>query len=157
MKVLSPAEAEKFRKIDYWELSYIDAIAITLTPDPDDSKFEIVTYYGESIQELNGSRRKPEWIYILMNKHMPGILKIGYTSKSIYQRVSSINAATGVVSPWIIAFGYKCIDGYQLEQAIHTRLTNMGIRINSKREGFEIDIDAAIDIVEEIGSKYSLS
>jgi T5orf172 domain-containing protein len=147
-------EARKLRRLEPWEMRYVEAIAFTLSPDPEDSKFELVTYYGESLRELNGSRRKPEWIYVLMNKLCHGILKIGYTSKSIYQRVNEINSATGVISPWIIAFGYKCIDGYQLEQELHRYLENKGIRINPKREGFELEIDDAIDIIEEIGARF---
>lgn len=149
---LTAKQAVKYRKLDYWELSY--ATGFTLSEDKD--KFEIVTYYGESLDDIIGSRQRPDWIYILANKYMPGILKIGFTTISINQRVNQINGATGLVYPWFPVFGYKCCDGYHLEQRIHKYLEDIGTRINRAREGFEIEIDDAIDIVELIGSEYKL-
>ena len=150
LKRLSLEEAAKYHKLDLWDTKR--AIAFTLTPG--DDGFETVTYYGDSLRDIVGSNKRPEWIYVLVNKHIPGILKIGFTTTSIHQRVTEINAATGVITPWFPVFGYKCCNGYLLEQEIHRYLEGIGSRINEAREGFELDIDTAIDIIETIGSKY---
>lgn len=153
IKRLSPEEAAKYRKLEEHQYSY--AIGYTLTPDTDG--FEIVTYYGESLHDIVGSTKRPEWIYVLANKHMPGILKIGFTKTSVYQRVNEINAPTGVIWPWFPVYSYKTTNGYFLEQELHRYMEGLGIRINQAREGFELDVDTAIDIIETIGSKYILA
>lgn len=150
IKRLSPDEAAKYRKLEEYEFDR--AIGFTLTPDTDG--FELVTYFGDSLHEIIGSTKRPEWIYVLANKHMPGILKIGFTKTSVYQRVNEINAPTGVISPWFPVFTYKTANGYFLEQELHRYMEGLGIRINPSREGFELDVDTAIDIIETIGSKY---
>lgn len=150
LKQFSSEEAANYHKLEGTQCSI--AIGYTLTPD--DKGFDDVTYYGESLHDVNGSNRKPEWIYVLANKHMPNILKIGFTATSVYQRVNQINAATGVISPWISVFTYKTCSGLQLEREIHKYLESLGTRINPSREGFDIQIDTAIDIIEKIGERY---
>lgn len=154
MKRFSLEEASKYRKLYSWESQYIKAIGFTL--EPDGNGFDDVTYYGESLKEIVGSKKKPEWIYILANKYLPGILKIGYTTTSITQRVNEINASTGVLYPYFPVFGYKCANAYQLEQEVHKYLEGIGIRINPAREGFEIEIDDAIEVIENLGSRYRI-
>ena len=152
IKRYSLEEAAKYHKLDYWEINR----AIGYTMEPDTKGFDTITYYGESLNNVTGSNKRPEWIYILANKYMSGILKIGFTTTSIHQRVTEINAATGVIYPWFPVFGYKTSSGYYLEKEIHRYMEGLGIRINQAREGFEIDIDTAIDIIETIGSNYKL-
>lgn len=151
----TPEEAKLHRRIYDHELDYVEAIGFTLLPSEQEG-FEDVVYYGHSLKGVVHSNKKPEWIYILSNKHMPGILKIGFTRTSVNQRVGEINASTGVVYPWFPVFAYKCANGFQLEQEIHRYLSGLGIRINDAREGFEIEIDEAIEIVENIGSRYRM-
>jgi len=42
-----------------------------------------------------------------------------------------------------------------LEEEVHSHLQEMGLRPNKRREGFTIDINDAIKVVEELGYKYS--
>lgn len=149
-------EAKSYRILRDDELDYVEAIGFTLST-PSEDGFQDVVYYGHSLKGVVHSNKKPEWIYILSNKHMPGILKIGFTRTSVNQRVNEINAPTGVVSPWFPVFAYKCANGFHLEREIHKYLEGLGIRINSAREGFEIEIDEAIEIIETLGNRYRFS
>lgn len=153
MKRVTLQEASKLRKLELYQHAYIPAIAFALG-DHDEQGFQEVTYYGESLSDILDSSRYPEWIYILVNTSIPGILKIGYTSMTVTKRVSSINAATGVIVPWFSVFQYKCANGRQLEAEIHKYLEGYGVRVNPAREGFEIEIDDAIHVVESIGNQY---
>jgi len=45
------------------------AVAFTLTDLGDG--WERVDYYGESIFDPSGAIRKPEWVYVLVNKDIP--------------------------------------------------------------------------------------
>lgn len=135
------------------------AVAFTLTPSSDTGfeGWEDVTYYGEGILDPTMSVRKPEWVYVLVNKSMPGICKIGMTTTSVPQRVKEINSATGVITPWFEVFKYQCINSLILEQAVHAHLQSHGYRINPKREGFEISSKDAIQVIKELGEKLTVT
>lgn len=134
------------------------AVAFTLTPstDPGFEGWEDVTYYGEGILDPTLSVKKPEWVYVLVNKSIPGICKIGMTTTSVTQRVREINSATGVITPWFPVFKYKCINSRVLEREVHQRLEQLGHRVNPKREGFEVESQTAIDLINELGEKLTV-
>lgn len=135
------------------------AVAFTLTPstDPNYEGWEDVTYFGEGILDPTLSIKKPEWVYVLVNKSIPGICKIGMTTTTVGQRVKEINQATGVITPWFSVFKYKCINSRILEKAVHQHLETLGYRVNPKREGFEIPSSAAIDIIKELGEQLTVT
>ena len=135
------------------------AVAFTLTPskEPGWEGWDDVTYYGEGIIDPTMSIKKPEWVYVLVNKSMPGICKIGMTTTSVPQRVKEINSATGVITPWFEVFKYQCINSRVLEQAVHAQLASRGYRINPKREGFEISSRDAIQVIKELGEKLTVT
>lgn len=134
------------------------AVAFTLTPSTDIGfeGWEDVTYYGEGILDPTMSVRKPEWVYVLVNKSMPGICKIGMTTTSVHQRIKEINSATGVITPWFEVFKYQCINSHVLEKAVHEYLASRGYRVNDRREGFEISSKDAIDVIKELGEKLTV-
>lgn len=132
------------------------AVAFALFPSQDYPGWEDVKYFGESIFDSSGSIKKIEWIYILVNKSIPNICKIGMTTKSVEQRVNEINSATGVITPWFPVFQYKCTNASLLEKEVHDYLQKRGYRINPKREGFSIDTTSAKEIIETLGEKYQV-
>jgi T5orf172 domain len=154
---LTIEEAKSYRKLSTENIpSLSQAVAFTLTPCEEKGMegWEDVTYYGASIYDPSGAIKKPEWVYVLVNSGMPGICKIGMTTTSIYQRVNEINSATGVITPWYPVYSYTCVNSYYLEQEIHKYLEDRGHRINPNREGFDIDSNTAISIIESLGNKY---
>ena len=155
LKHFTEEEASKLHRIEEHQLEYADAIGYTLSP-PDEKGFEIVTYYGKSLHDIIGSSLSPEWIYILANKSVPGILKIGYTTLSVHKRVSQINAATGVILRWFPVFTYRCANGLFLEHEVHKFLQGYGFRVNPAREGFYIDVDTAIHVIRSLGEQYRI-
>lgn len=134
------------------------AVAFTLTPskEPGWEGWEDVTYYGEGILDPTMSISKPEWVYVLVNKSMPGVCKIGMTTTSVAQRVKEINSATGVITPWFPVYKYECINSRVLERAVHEHLEKHGYRLNPKREGFEISSKDAISVIEQLGEKLTV-
>ena len=159
MKHISPEEAHYYVKLDKPDpYKMRKAVAYTLTPcnEPGFEGWEDVTYYGEGILDPTLSIRKPEWVYVLVNKSIPGICKIGMTTTSVTQRVREINYATGVITPWFPVFKYKCINSKILEKAVHEHLEKLGYRVNPKREGFEIPSNVAIEVVKQFGEKLTV-
>lgn len=132
------------------------AIAFALFPSKEYPGWEEVKYFGESIFDASGAIRKPEWVYVLVNKSVPGICKIGMTTTSVTQRVHEINGATGVITPWFPVFEYKCVNSKYLERDVHEYLEKNGYRVNPRREGFEIDSLTASSIIERLGEKYQV-
>lgn len=154
---ITPEEAHFYIKLDPGPTTMCSrAVAFTLTPctEPGWEGWEDVTYYGESIFDASGAIRKPEWVYVLVNKSMPGVCKIGMTTTTVRQRVDEINSATGVITPWFPVYSYKCVNAYILEQEVHTELEKSGFRINPRREGFEITSNDAIALIEKLGQRY---
>ena len=136
------------------------AVAFTREPAQDPTRaaegWEDVVYYGEGLVDPTLSTQEPEWVYVLVNKGIPGICKIGMTTTSVPQRVKEINSATGVITPWFAVYQHKCINSRVLEQAVHQRLEELGYRVNPRREGFEIRSDMAIALIEELGEKLTV-
>lgn len=157
MKRITKEEAERYRKLDIEDLpSLSQVVAFTLTPCQviGMEDWEDVTYYGPSIVDPSGALKKPEWVYVLVNQGMPGICKIGMTTTSVSQRVNEINSATGVITPWYPVYSYTCVNSYYLEQEVHKYLEDRGHRVNPNREGFDIDSNTAIAVIESLGKKY---
>ncbi len=148
-------ETQFYRRLNSEEdlsVNMNQVVAFSLSPI--DEKWEQVDYYGEAWLDPTNGIYKPQYVYVLVNPSIPGICKIGYTKKTVYERCSQINSATGVITPWYPVFVYKCPSGRLLEKEVHNYLENQGKRVNLKREGFEIDAKDAIIIIEEIGEKY---
>lgn len=159
MKKITPEEAQYYVKLDKPDpYKMKKAVAYTFTPskDPGFEGWEDVTYYGEGILDPTLSIKKPEWVYVLVNKSIPGICKIGMTTNTVDERVKEINQATGVITPWFPVFKYKCINSRLLEKAVHDHLETRGYRVNPRREGFEIPSSVAIQIIEELGEKLTV-
>ena len=124
-----------------------DVLGFTLIPEEDG--WESVNYYTKGQYSYERGI-----IYILENECIPGLLKIGFTTKDAYSRAKEISTATGVPKPFKVKFIYECNDPYSVEQEIHNEINGQGKRINEKREFFEIEFNEAVSIIKGIGSKY---
>ena len=85
-------------------------------------------------------------VYVLTNPAMPGIVKIGKTSRdSVDARLNELYS-TGVPVPFECAFAGRIADEGKVERAFH--LAFGPYRINPKREFFEIEPEQAIALLE---------
>jgi len=159
MKEITLQEAKNYRKFNNTDLYSMHLVtAFSKHKDPnDDPKWDYITYYGDiRVGSFNGDGDliHPHYIYILTNPSIPGIVKIGYTTRNVYERLKEINSAPGVIIPWEIRWSYKCPNGRMLEEEIHSHLQELGLRPNKRREGFTIDVNDAIRLIEDLGLKY---
>jgi hypothetical protein len=74
-------------------------------------------------------------VYFLVNKAMPGLVKIGYTEVSLQDRLAQLNS-TGVPAPFDVLASFMVNDAVQAEQLIHSELTKH--RYSANREFFKI-------------------
>jgi len=128
------------------------ATAFTLIPDPDDPRWDIVTYYQDSPFSQDGSLHPTEFVYVLVNASCPGMVKIGMTVRDVDTRAKEISGATGVPTPWVPIYSFKCFNSYKLEQELHEYLDS--VRVSGNREMFYMTSIDAVKIVEQLGTKY---
>lgn len=143
---------------DYLNSSVKDTRYFSLSPHPDPKKRELgwekVTYYIARRKSVNWGREEgDEYVYVLSNPSLPGLLKIGYTSKDPMERKKEIDKGTGVPVPFNIEYVKKCVNGQQLERAVHNYLDSY--RVNNRKEFFEIDLKAAREVINSIYEQFN--
>ena len=93
------------------------------------------------------SRCIPGYLYILSNPHMPGLLKIGLTTRSIVDRVAELNAATGVPSAFNVEAYFESNDPVLHEKSLHRCLADYRV---PGREFFGVSLNEAVDAARSI-------
>lgn len=89
---------------------------------------------------------KPGWVYILTNEAMPGLVKIGLTTRNPKERAAELSGASGVPLPFAVAWSRAVSDCAFVETAVHRMLDDR--RVNGKRESFRVDIATARQVIE---------
>ena len=89
-----------------------------------------------------------EFIYILENALMPGLVKIGRTERSVSERVGELSSHTGVPISFTVVKEYEVENSVGAEKMIHERLSNF--RVSDNREFFKMEADDAMDIIESM-------
>ncbi len=74
------------------------------------------------------------FVYILTNKYMPDVCKIGYSDRSPHTRAEELSKSTGVPCDFDVLCYIEVNDAHAVEQRIHRWLANY--RISSNREFF---------------------
>ena len=98
-----------------------------------------------------GSKKSPlstGHIYVLQNTSVPGIFKIGFTERSVVERLNEINKATGVITPWQVRDFWFTQEPYLAEQEIHDLLSDY--RVEDNREGFAVNFMVARDVIFKV-------
>ncbi len=83
---------------------------------------------------------KAGFVYVLSNESMPGIVKIGMTTRNPEARLREINSATGVL-PFVIEAVIASRNARWTEREVHERLAAR--RVNKNREFFRIELAEA--------------
>jgi len=73
---------------------------------------------------------------------MPDLLKIGFTQRSIEQRLDELDSATGVAWPFELEFCIRVRNANNLERRLHQELREF--RVRPDREFFRLSQDEAI-------------
>jgi DNA segregation ATPase FtsK/SpoIIIE-like protein len=79
---------------------------------------------------------EPGYVYALINHAMPGLVKIGRTTRAPSERLEELSGATGVPSPFELVYDVLVADAAAAEQFIHAQLTARGYRLSESREFF---------------------
>jgi hypothetical protein len=91
-----------------------------------------------------------QYIYILINPSLAGMLKIGRTNRFPEQRASELSRNTNMPTPFMVAYEEEVKDSELAEKLIHEELTEQGFRITDSREFFSIPLKTAIQVVAKV-------
>jgi hypothetical protein len=89
------------------------------------------------------------FLYVLINPTIPGLAKIGKTTRDPSIRVAELSSATGVASPFILAFQQPVTDCDSAEIWVHNELTLKGYRHADNREFFNAALHEIIPILSQ--------
>lgn len=87
------------------------------------------------------------YVYVLSNEQMPGLVKVGFTTRDVAQRVAELSSGTGVPSPFVIEAVFATAEPEKHEREVHDRLGDN--RLEGK-EFFREDLRTALRLVADI-------
>ncbi len=89
-----------------------------------------------------------EFVYVLINRSFPGMVKIGRTERDVEERVRELSAHTGVPTEFTVFKLFRVRNSADVERQVHLRLKEY--RVSEGREFFAIEPDIAAAVVEEL-------
>lgn len=143
-----------------WEFSFLDMSKLKdllkLKSSLEDANLSVPSDLLAQIaeEEEKEAKKNNGCVYILKNKYMPEIVKIGYTDRSLVDRCNELYT-TGVPVVFEI-FAYAITPNYkEFEHAIHQALASK--RVNPQREFFLISPQNAFNTFLNHSAKYNVT
>ena len=90
---------------------------------------------------------EPGYIYILINPSIDGMVKIGKTTRDPDSRAKELSQATGVATPFYVAFSIEVADCHSAEDYVHEVLEWNGFKRAPNREFFQMTLRDAIEVL----------
>jgi len=90
------------------------------------------------------SEKKEGYVYVLSNPAMPGLVKIGRTTRHPTDRVRELNSTSSVALPFNLEASVRTKYQNWTEKLLHQALDRY--RLNQKREFFQLSADEAVAI-----------
>lgn len=81
------------------------------------------------------------FVYVMTNPAMPGVVKIGFSTKDPSVRASDLSG-TSVPQPFSVYYDVLVADPFSIEQLLHSRLREVGS--GAGKEFFSLHADAAV-------------
>lgn len=103
---------------------------------------EYCTSAFEAVELYSGSG----FVYLLSNPYMPGLVKIGFTERDVFERAKELSAATGVPAPYVVEAYFPARNASD-EAAIHQALVDNRV---PDREFFKVPVEDALAKVSQV-------
>lgn len=88
------------------------------------------------------------FVYVLSTREAPNLLKIGYTERSVRERVNELNSATAVVVPYGARAVWVVRRARQVEGQVHELLAQF--RVRRDREFFDMPFRDAARLIDDL-------
>lgn len=85
------------------------------------------------------------FVYVMTNQSMPGLVKVGFTTRPPSLRAQELSAATGVPGSFVVEYYAEHADARMQEGYFHD--DNAQFRVDGS-EFFSMSLEAAIDYME---------
>jgi hypothetical protein len=138
---------------------YVPYTRTPLSPNPafytievDSDGWETVKYFTRRLRQSSQGGKGDQFVYVLQNDSMPGMLKIGYTKNEVDIRAEQLSKPTGIPTPFNVVYTYSCFNGERIEKEVHKELAKK--RVWDKREFFHITLEEAEKLIKQMGEKY---
>ena len=92
----------------------------------------------------------PGFVYALINPSMEGLVKVGKTNRDPKGRANELSGATGVPTPFILAYSAPFENCTEAEKMIHIILETKCERISDKREFFKAELNEVIETILDV-------
>ena len=92
------------------------------------------------------------FLYILSNPTIPGLCKVGKTTRDPSLRVSELSGATGVASPFVLLYQQPVADADAAEAWAHRAMAARGWRHANNREFFNAPLHEIVALVFQAAS-----
>lgn len=81
------------------------------------------------------------YVYVMSNPSMPGLYKIGFTTRPMEERLQEANQpSTWIPTPFLLEFAKFVVNPHGKESTLHKILAKD--RVNPNREFFRVELDA---------------
>jgi len=97
------------------------------------------------------------FLYILSNPTIPGLCKVGKTTRDPSLRVSELSGATGVASPFVLLYQQPVVDADAAEAWAHQAMAARGWRHADNREFFNAPLHEIVALVFQAAAAIELS
>lgn len=87
------------------------------------------------------------FLYVLANSAMPGVVKVGKTTRSPAERASELSGATGLPTAFIVVYEQLFADCGAAESFVHLYLEQQGYRVADNREFFNAPVNLVVKAI----------
>lgn len=87
------------------------------------------------------------YLYVLANSAMPGLVKVGKTTRTPAERANELAGVTGLPTPFIVVYDQFFEDCSAAEGFVHALLSERGYRISENREFFNAPTNEVVRII----------
>lgn len=91
------------------------------------------------------------WVYVISNKAMPGLVKVGHSTKDPEIRAEELNH-TGSPHPYLVEYWMLIEDPYQIEQQIHNLLSSK----REAKEWFRCTAEEAVVAIKQVAGSRAI-
>ncbi len=85
------------------------------------------------------------WVYVMTNMAMPGLVKVGFSTKDPHLRAQELNG-TNHPHPFVVAYDALLDEPRLVEQLVHRELKQH----HEAKEFFKVSVDVAIQAIDRV-------
>lgn len=92
------------------------------------------------------------WVYVISNKAMPGLVKVGFSSKDPEDRAKELYH-TGSPHPYVVEYEMLIEGAYRIEQQTHRLLSSK----HEDKEWFQCSAEEAVAAIKQVAGPRAIS